>query len=287
MTTSFAPAVGEYERLRKFADAYLEALQSHAPQSLPISPLLKVTENCQPIALGTGVWRTVRDVRPAGQYFVDVVRRQVAFWGVIEEPGGQAIFGVRLAMAGRLIAEIEAVVVRGGGDVFEPEVVVADAPELHSIVEPAQRVPRSELVAGVAAYFDGIELCDGARIPMRPCVRRLVNGVNDSNVDPEGLDEHRMYLSLDVAEQITAGHYGYIETIRERRYPILDEERGLCHAVVVFDHPGNLPQPNGELPFSSPNSLILFEVFKMARDGISEVHAIGTGVPYGCPSGWA
>lgn len=285
MTTTFAPAVGEYERLKGFADLYLEALRSHAPQDLPVHPWLRVTENCQPIALGTGTWRTLREVEPEGQYFIDVQTGQVAFWGAIVEPRGRAILGVRLAVAGRLIAEIETVVVRGGS-VFEPDVVLAEATELHAVVPPADRVSRSELVAGVAAYFDGIELRDGGRIPMRANVRRLVNGVNDSSVDPEGLDEHRLYLSLDVAEQITAGHYGYIEAIRDRRYPIVDEERGLCHAIVVFDHPGDLAQPNGDLPFDSPNSLIVFEAFKMARDGISEVHAIGTGLPYGSSSGW-
>ena len=272
-------------RLIELADRYVAALAAREPERLTVAPGLKVTENTQAVALGAGLWRTCRSVRPDGQYFVDAQAGQVAYWGVLEELRGTAIFGVRLQAAGRSIVEVETVVVRGG-DVFEPDVVIADAPHLHEIVDPAQRVSRAELVAGASAYFDGIELVDGDRIPMRANTRRLVNGVGDTSVDPDGLGEDRMYLTLDVSPQITAGHYGYIEAIRDRRFPIVDEERGLCHTVVVFDHPGDIPQPNGKLPFGSPNSMIIFEAFTMTREGIGEVWAIGTSVPFGTRSGW-
>ena len=272
-------------RLIELADRYVAALGAREPERLDVAPGLKVTENTQAVALGTGLWRTCRSVRPGGQYFVDTAAGQVAYWGVLEELRGTAIFGVRLQAAGRSIAAIETVVVRGG-DVFEPEVILADAPHMHEIVDPSQRVSRAELVAGASAYFDGIELVDGDRIPMRANTRRLVNGVADTSRDPDGLDENEMYLTLDVSPQITAGHYSYIEAIRDRRFPIVDEERGLCHTVVVFDHPGDLPQPNGKLPFGAPNSMIIFEAFKMTRAGIGEVWAIGTSVPFGTRSGW-
>jgi hypothetical protein len=272
-------------RLIQLADRYLEALAAREPERLLVAPGLKVTENTQSVALGAGLWRTCRSIRPGGQYFVDEAAGQVAYWGVLEELRGTGIFGVRLQAAGRSIAAIETVVVRGG-DVFEPEVVLADAPGLHEVVDPSQRVSRAELVAGASAYFDAIELVDGDRVPMRANTRRLVNGVGDTSVDPEGLDENRMYLTMDVSPQITAGHYSYIEAIRDRRFPIVDEERGLIHTVVVFDHPGDIPQPNGKLPFGSPNSMIIFEAFKMTREGIGEVWAIGTSVPFGSGSGW-
>jgi hypothetical protein len=273
------------ERLIQLADHYVAALGARAPERLNVAPGLKVTENTQSVALGAGLWRTCRSVSPGGHYFVDPEAGQVAYWGVLEELRGTAIFGVRLQAAGRSIAAIETVVVRGG-DVFVPEVVLAEFPEMHAIVPVDERVSRAELIAGASAYFDGIELSDGDRIPMRANTRRLVNGVGDTSVDPGGLEEDRMYLSMDVSPQITAGHYSYIEAIRDRRFPIVDEERGLCHTVIVFDHPGDLPQPNGKLPFGSPNSMIIFEAFKMTREGIGEVWAIGTSVPYGTRSGW-
>ncbi|MBV9805107.1 MAG: hypothetical protein JO130_18040 [Solirubrobacterales bacterium] len=121
---------------------------------------------------------------------------------------------------------------------------------------------------------------------MREHTQRLVNGFGDSSRDPDDLEEHQMYLALDVGPQITAGHYRYIEAIRDRRFPIVDEERGLCHAIVVFDHPGDIDQPGGEVPFGAPNSMIIFEAFKMTREGIGEVWAIGTTVPFGSRAGW-
>jgi hypothetical protein len=273
------------ERLIQLADRYVAALGAGEPGRLRVTPGLKVTENTQSVALGTGLWRTCRSVHAGGQYFVDTDAGQVAYWGVLEEIRGTAIFGVRLQAAGRSIAAIETVVVRGGS-VFEPEVIRAEAPHMHQVVDPSQRVSRAELVAGATAYFDGIELADGDRIPMRAHTRRLVNGFGDSSRDPDSLDGHDIYLTLDVSPQITAGHYSYIEAIRDRRFPIVDEERGLCHTIVVFDHPGDIAQPNGELPFGAPNSMIIFEAFKMTREGIGEVWAIGTSVPFGTGSGW-
>jgi hypothetical protein len=273
------------DRLIQLADRYLEALGAGEPERVRVSPRLKVTENTQAVALGTGLWRTCRSVRPGGHFFVDTNAGQVAYWGVLEEIRGPAIFGVRLEAAGHTIAAIETVLVRGG-EVFEPDVVCAEAPHMHELVDQAHRVSRDELVAGAMAYFDGIELADGDGMPMREHTRRLVNGFGDSFRDPEELDEHEMYLSLDVGPQITAGHYRYIEAIRDRRVPIVDEERGLCHTVVVFDHPGDIEQPNGDLPFGTPNSMIIFEAFKMTREGIGEVWAIGTSVPFGSGSGW-
>ncbi len=85
---------------------------------------------------------------------------------------------------------------------------------------------------------------------------------------------------------MSARHYAYIEALRARRYPVVDEARGLVVAHVVFDHPGDLPRADGMLPFRSPNSMLAFEAFKVRGGVLQEVWAIGTALRYGIGSGW-
>ena len=276
----------ERARLTALADRFTEAMAAREPQRLPVAPDVRVTENCQPIALGTGIWRTCRGVRPGGHHFVDVERGQVVWWGVVEEIRGDGLLGVRLAVEGRLITEIEIVVVRGG-QYFEPDVVLAEYPEMHAIVPAEERISRDELIAAAHSYFDAINRVSGQGLPVSPDTVRIVNGFEDSAVDESGLSDEETYLALDIAEQITQGHYSYIERIRDERFTVIDEERGLCHCAVMFDHPGDVTRPNGVQPFGAPNTMVFFEVFKVTRAGIRQVWAIGASLPYGAKDGWS
>jgi hypothetical protein len=119
--------------------------------------------------------------------------------------------------------------------------------------------------------------------------KRLVNGIVDSNMDPRELaklDKREAHRGLTVAEQLTAGHYAYIEALRARRFPVIDEARGIVLAHVMFDHPGDLKRADGEVPMRSPNSMLAYEVFKVRKGVLAEVWAIGGALPYGIDCGW-
>ena len=108
----------------------------------------------------------------------------------------------------------------------------------------------------------------------------------EGRMDPAQLDRREAHRALGVAEQMTSGHYSYIEALRARRFPIVDEERGLVVCHVLFDHPGDIHRSDGELPFRWPNSMLAYEVFKVRAGVLEEVWAIGTALPYGIGSGW-
>jgi hypothetical protein len=274
------------ERLIGEMERYLQALVTRDVRKLPIAPNLRCTENTRALPLGTGLWRTIRGRRQSGHCFADCARGQIEYWGVVDEMGAEAIYGVRLRIEGRQICEIETLVVRGRGGFFEPSTVVEPHPGFHAIIPERERVAADELVHVANLYFDAIELSDGSRLPVTDECRRLVNGVTDSMMNPDELDKLEAHRALGVAEQMSAGHYAYIEALRARRFPIVDEERGLVLAHVMFDHPGDLRRADGELPFRSPNSMLAFEAFKIRRGVLEEVWAIGTALPYGIDSGW-
>lgn len=279
----------ERARLTGVMRGYLDALCERDTSKLRLAPTMRCTENTCEMPLGAGSWRTIRGLHTQGHYFVDAERGQVEFWSTANEMGAKVIYAVRLAVAGRLIAEVETLVVRGAGNYFEPDAVVASSQEFHLPIPLEERVSREDLIRVANLYFDGIEMDDGSRLPVTTSCKRLVNGIVDSNLDPKELaklDKREAHRGLGVAQQMSEGHYAYIEQLRARRFPIVDECRGIVLAHVMFDHPGDLKRTDGEVPMKSPNSMLAYEVFKVRKGVLDEVWAIGGALPYGIPCGW-
>lgn len=282
-------AKGTQQRTRLIArmDEYLAALSRRDAEQLRLAPNLRATEDTQELPLGCGIWRTIRGLKGDAHYFVDEAAGEVEYWDVIDEMGAEAILSVRLKIDGTTIAEVETILTRAG-EFFKPEALADRATDtLHRVIEPAQRRGRDELIRVVNLYFDAIELSQGDIVPVNDDCRRLVNGVVDSLDDPGHLIPGEEHRALTVSEQITAGHYAYIESLRARRFPIVDEARGLAVCHLVFDHPGDLKRAAGDIPIKSPNSMVFTEVFKIVDGRIEEIWALGTApLPLGSGTGW-
>jgi hypothetical protein len=98
--------------------------------------------------------------------------------------------------------------------------------------------------------------------------------------------------ALGCAEQFKLGNYRYDDRVRDRRYPLIDEERGLVMAGAFIDHAGRLGTftlTDGRVVQSSvkiPSTLCLLELFKIRDGKIQQIEAIFIGVPYNMPSPW-
>jgi len=279
------PTATERDRLIGHAERYLEALVAHDPGRLTVTPGVRFTENGQPLALGSGRWLTVTAREPGGQWFADPAAGQVAHWGGVHELGGPAIFALRLKIDGEAISEVETLVVREGGALFDLATVCTPRPAFTEAVESSRRSSRAELVLVANRYFEGIERDDGDVVHVADECLRIENGVQTTRVTPR--DPEAPWRALGVAEQLTAGFFRYIVAIRDRRFPIVDEERGLVLCHVRFDHPGNIETAGGRVVFGYPNSAAIFEVFKIEGGRIEHVEAVGTIFPYRMDLGWA
>jgi hypothetical protein len=82
--------------------------------------------------------------------------------------------------------------------------------------------------------------------------------------------------------------------VRDRRYPIVDTERGLVYAEVFFDHAGVMKSqvladgtvspvpPDMQVPFTFE----IGELFKIRDGKILHIEALVIPAPYGMGSGW-
>ena len=93
--------------------------------------------------------------------------------------------------------------------------------------------------------------------------------------------------------QFKLGIYRINKQLRERRYPIIDVERGVVVAMNFFDHANTFDEyklTDGRTMktlLKWPNSLSIMEAFKIVDGEILTIEATFDYVPYGMHSPWA
>jgi hypothetical protein len=287
---------------------YYAALAAGDPGRLPLAADVRFTENGQHIAIGTGLWATATGA--AGSRVVTVSEEaygpggtagSVAGWGMITEggadgtAGADALLGVRLKTTGKAISEIETLVVRRApfGRTTFPDRLLEPSAAMAEILEPADRGTREDLVQAANGYLDGVSRDDADLIPAADDCLRVENGLQtvlnpgadgfpDTFVSSGGLGG----LGLGVRAQIRTLAFRYIEDIRDRRFVAVDTERGLVLVCCFFDHPGKVRGAAFDSPIAAPNSMLIWELFKVAGGLIRRIEAIGAAFPYGMRAGW-
>lgn len=286
-----AAAAGSCDRacLNGFVDQYLAALVAHDPSRLPLAKTVKFTENGQALKLGDGMWGVANAIRNYKLYFADPTTGQAGFFGVVEENGHPQILALRLKIETQRIGEIETIVIRTTPGAWAKPEALADKPVFSEILAPAERRSREGLVAITNSYFEGLEQATGKLTPFDPNCTRIENGVISAN-NPAGNPMQKMTCG----EQFDTGFSKFITHVRERRFPIVDEERGLVYAIIFFDHAGKVKtvkMTNGTTmtvppPYDTPYTFLIGELFKIKNGKIHQIEAVVLPVPYGMPSGW-
>lgn len=291
--------------LNGLLDEYYRALAAGDPGRLPLAADVKFTENGQRIAVGTGLWATATGA--ADSPAVSVTEEsyetggyvgQVAGWGMIAEGGDggdDVLLGVRLKTTGQVISEIETLAVRRvlfGRDTF-PRSLYEASQRMTAVIEPADRGTREDLIKAANGYFDGVARDDADLMPVADDCVRVENGLQTVlNPDAAGFPESFVSgagpegLGLGVRAQIRTLAFRYIEGIRDRRILATDTERGLVLVSCFFDHPGRVRGADYHSPYITPNSMMIWEVFKVAGGLIRHIEAILAAFPYGMRDGW-
>jgi hypothetical protein len=275
-------------------DRYLAALIKHDPGALPLTRDVRFTEDGVELKLGDGLWGTASGLGKFKQYFEDVPDGQVAFFGTIRENDRPAILAARLKVVRRAVGEIETVVVRFDNTDNDKGPEELDAmgrpdPLYARPAEVGHRNSRAQLIAAANAYFDGLVGASSRDVPFSPTCNRWNNGELTTNLHEPG----DRILSMSCAEQFDSGFLKFVTRIR-RRFPLVDEERGVVLAIGFFDHAGRMrtvklsdgtvmPVPPTH---QHPKTLMLMEAFKVVDGKLRRIDAIEGFVTYGLRSIW-
>lgn len=283
----------ERAALYDHAEAYLEALVRRDPSRLAWSDRIVFTENNVALEIGDGTWNTASGRRDYDLKMADPSTGQVAWFGVIEEHGVPAIMALRLKMEGERIAEVEAIVTRSVENSPFPSIdtYIAPRPLMLADVPPDQRSTRERMIVLADGYFDTLQRNDGTiRTRFTDDCERIENGLQTTH-NAEAFPNYPI-AAYGCREQFELGQYRYDDRLRGRRFPLVDEEKGLVLAGGFIDHCGKLVEftwTDGT-PVKSfyhfPHSYCLLEAFKIVDGAIAGVEAVFIDVPYHMPSPW-
>ena len=296
-TPSVLPPACDRECLYGIADQYLEALSQKDAHRLPWAGNARYTENNVEIAIGDGVWATITGLGKYRLEFADPHAGQVGVFGEVIETDSDSVFALRLKVQERKIVEAETVVVRvkdfgalGEGENPFAHPTFVDKPIMLQNLAPAQKRTRERLISVADGYFDTLQVNDGVVFTQfDPECNRVENGLQTTNNPQKPLGP---LSALGCQRQFELGMYRYDDRLRARRFPLVDEERGLVMAAGFIDHSGRvgtyqLTDGNtAESPIRRPHSFYLIEVFKIVNGRIRQVEAAFITVPYNMPSPW-
>jgi hypothetical protein len=278
-----------------FVDQYLTALATRDASSLPVASDVKFTENGTVLKLGEGLWGTANGLGKFRLYADDPAEGEVGFIGVVHEWDRPAILVLRLKIVDKKITEIETIVNRDiPGATALDKIETPDA-VLTATVPDADRESREELIKVSNRYFSDLEKSggNGANLFTADC-NRIEGGTQTTN-NPS-IDATRPYsypiFGKGCEGQFKSGFFTFVTRIRDRRFVVVDRERGLVFAFVFFDHNGTVKSITTTDGVTVPETLrhpLTLEigvVFKVERGKIRFIQGVPTQAQYGLKPGW-
>jgi hypothetical protein len=316
---SFAYTSGHCDRecLVKMMKDYLAALVAHNPSKVPFDRYVKYTQNTAEIPVGYGLWDTASGGPSEFQvYAADPINQQVAGLFMMKENNNEDILlGLRLALRRGKIAEVEHHVVKSNE--ISIQNLKKPRPGLVEDIKPEEKTPRELMLDIGLAYYDSLTGEDGTLAPYaKECQRRENGGISVGGTKedfpepkeaprdfapPQTMDPEMMKLgkALSLAPntcegQITAGVWGYISEIRNRRLLVIDEQKGLAVGFSNLYHDSKLKEMklNGipgvdTVPaFQGTFNMPAIHFFKIKKGKIYDIEATGLVLPYGTKTGW-
>ncbi|MEO6341389.1 MAG: hypothetical protein ABIO39_15205 [Caulobacteraceae bacterium] len=276
-------------------DQYMKAFVARDWRRLPWADHVKMTENNTAMKAGDGAWAVVTGKGPQDLTVADPLTGQAAYMGVIELNGIPAWYALRLKVIDRKIAEVEYVwrprpanlnpATPGASD---PRSLKHD-PAWYDDLQPNERTPRSRMLDLANGYFSTLQRNDGRIFTeFDPVCTRNDNGTVTSGVP----DSPNPLYRLNCGEQFKTGLYFFDNAVRERDYPLVDEQKGVVLARAFLDHNAQVidfkltdgtPRTSS---FKTPHTFGMMELFKIRSGKLYRISVTHIDVPYHSSSPW-
>ncbi len=265
--------------LTAYVDVYLTALMSGDASSVPLAQEVKVTNNGSLGSLESTFWSNANEAI----YRWDIVnqrRGDTATVAVVQnDDGSKTMLMVRLRVQGAAITEVEVVRAHEGeaDNLWDPDTLTEVSPYLTLAIPEAEQDSYYRLIAAAESYWRAFQT-NGTpaykRADMLPDVKRIENGFQTTGMVRDG-------VLVTPNSAFDEGRFRG-RNIWDRRYPVVDEERGIVLSIVRF---GMQDGPQ-DMPAGPRNDRLVAEFFVVKGGMIQEIHAVLYNLPDDQPTGW-
>ena len=241
---------------------------AHAPQSLPLAPDVRFTEDSRQLALGEGAWKTVTRAGTFRQDYLDVRKGIAASHLELYEDGAQLQYSVVLRVVDQKIAGIETLINRvTATSKFQPDSLGKPLRKMNDPVPADKKMSRADLIKVALTYPEGLRIGSFPdATPFAKDAYRVENGLfiageGCPRANCPGMYTQRVILHPNVVASVAA----------------VDEEAGIVLLWMNFGYT-NSYGPN--------NALVTFEAFKIWGGEIQAINAFFRILPLETPRFW-
>ena len=266
--------------LTGFVDSYFKALFAHDAGALPQAARARITENGAEKTLANMFWAGA-----AGTVFrFDIVNTRRGDTGteaiIRNADGTKTMYMVRLKVQNGAITEIETIKAnKGDADRLwdDQDRLKEVSPAFKLSIRESQRDSYYDLIAAADSYWrafqtNGTPLYHRARL--LPDSVRFENGLQTTGLVRDGVFN-------DTARGFDEGRF-LGRNIWDRRYPVVDEERGVVLSIVRFGLKGGAKSQST----ATANDRLVAEFFAIKNGFIQEIQAVLFNLPDAKPTGW-
>jgi hypothetical protein len=267
--------------LTGYVDAWFDGLHDKDPGKVPVAANVKISLNGTLVSLRDSFWESAQST----PYRWDIVNQRRGDTGteaiVQNSDGSMSILALRLKVLNGAITEIEIIKANEGdaGALWGPEDLL-DRPlsrNLQLSIVEAERDSYYRLIAAAESYWrafqtNGTEAYHPA--DLLPDSDRFENGRQMTGHLPNG-------TFRDTASGFHSGSF-VGRNLWDRRYPVVDEERGIVLSFVRFGLKDGMESQSA----ATSQSRIVAEWFTVKAGMIQEIHAVLFNVPEALPPVW-
>ena len=234
--------------LEGMVDRYLTAMVAHDPSRAPLSPTVRYAQDNVPLKIGKALWATASGLGTYRHYFADPERGDVGAIGVVYENDVAAILILRLKIENQLITEAEQFVAHDPRGAALYEKMAKPDPGWLTTIPLERRQSRESLEEAAYMYYQALEKNDGKGIyAFTDDCNRIEDAVKTTNQPrPQNYGHSDSDISdftmLGCKAQYELGFLGFTTGCRDRRYLVVDVERGAVLASAYLDFDGTVTE---------------------------------------------
>lgn len=280
LTVAF-PACYGYDRvtLTGYIDTYFKALINNNASAVPLAEDVKITINGDIKSLAQTFWESAESVA----FRFDIVNMRRGDTGteavIVNSDGTKTMFMLRMKVQGNRITEIETIKCNKGeaDGIWDIDNLKAVSPSYLLSIREVERDSYYDLIGTAESYWRAFQTNGTPEYrPARllPDSRRYENGLQTTGMVKDGQYE-------STAKGFDTGFFKE-RNIWDRRYPVVDEERGVVLSIVRF----GIKEGMASRSEATTHSRLVAEFFAIKSGMLQEIQAVIVNRSDEQPTGW-